>query len=107
MAHAWPGNVRELENAIEHGFVLCTEGCIQARHLPPDLGGGSTLAGARSSLQAVVQAAEEAAIRDALTRNGDNRDAAARDLGIHRSTLFRKVKELGILLPEHDGRCKG
>jgi PAS domain S-box-containing protein len=106
VAHDWPGNVRELENAIEHAFVLCTEGYIQPCHLPPELAARTRRAGARSSLQASVQAAEEAAISDALARNADNRDAAARDLGIHRSTLFRKVKELGIPLPEHDGRSK-
>jgi len=43
-------------------------------------------------------------IRSALERSGNNRLAAARELGIHKSTLFRKMKKLGIALPEHDGR---
>jgi len=106
LAHDWPGNVRELENAIEHAFVLCTVGFIRARDLPPLLVGRTVKGGALTTLQAVVQGAEEAAIRDALQRNDDNRDAAARELGIHRSTLFRKVKELGIPLPASDGRSK-
>jgi len=104
MAHDWPGNVRELENVIEHAFVLCNDGHVDPGHLPPALAGRARRVGGQSTLQAAVRATEEAAILDALARNGDNRDAAARDLGIHRSTLFRKVKELGIRLPETDGR---
>ncbi len=106
MAHDWPGNVRELENVIEHAFVLCADGYVLPRHLPPAFSGRARRAGGHSTLQAAVRATEEAAILDALARNGDNRDAAARDLGIHRSTLFRKVKELDIPLPETDGRSK-
>jgi len=107
MAHDWPGNVRELENAIEHAFVLCLEGCIEPHHLPSSLGGRTAPAVEGATLQETVRIAEERAILDALARNGDNRDAAARELGIHRSTLFRKVNELGLSLPETDGRSKG
>ncbi|MCA1742419.1 MAG: hypothetical protein LC631_00450, partial [Desulfovibrionales bacterium] len=39
-------------------------------------------------------------------RNNYSRQAAARELGIHKSTLFRKIKELNIKLPEQDGRSK-
>jgi transcriptional regulator with PAS, ATPase and Fis domain len=49
---------------------------------------------------------EVKAIREALKRNNNNRLAAARDLRIHKSTLFRKIKILGIDLPEKDGRSK-
>jgi len=49
---------------------------------------------------------EAAAIRDALKRNDYNRLAAARDLGVHKSTLFRKIKSLGIDLPDTDGRTR-
>jgi len=44
------------------------------------------------------------AIRAALERNAFNRLAAARDLGIHKTTLYRRLKKLGILLPDQDGR---
>jgi transcriptional regulator with PAS, ATPase and Fis domain len=53
-----------------------------------------------------VRAMEAQTIREALRRNGDNRLAAARELGIHKSTLFRKMKILGIPLPEKDGRSR-
>jgi transcriptional regulator with PAS, ATPase and Fis domain len=45
-----------------------------------------------------VVAAQIKMITDALKRNNNNRNAAARDLGIHKSTLFRRIKKLGIQL---------
>ena len=51
-----------------------------------------------------LEAMERVLIGDALRRNGGNRTAAARQLGIDPSTLFRKVKALGIELPGSDGR---
>ena len=45
-------------------------------------------------------------IRDVLARNSWNRTAAARELGIHKTTLHRKIRRLGIELPEIDGRSK-
>ena len=105
LTHDWPGNVRELENALEHTFVLCNEGLIQPRHLPRELAARRRPGrGGRASLEAIVQEAEAQAIRDALARNGNCRIDTARDLGIHKSTLFRKVRALGIDLPPDDGR---
>jgi transcriptional regulator with PAS, ATPase and Fis domain len=49
---------------------------------------------------------ETQVIRDALRRNHNNRSAAARELGIHKSTLFRKMKSLGIPFPDDDGRSR-
>ena len=46
------------------------------------------------------------AINSALERNSYNRLAAAKELGIHKSTLFRKIKKLGITLPQIDGRSQ-
>ncbi len=109
MGHDYPGNVRELENVIERAFVLCEEGEIERRHLPEDLmprtGDRETAeADGAGDLASVVRAAERRAILDALQRNNYNRQAAARDLGLHKSTLFRKVQALGIRLPARDGR---
>jgi len=44
------------------------------------------------------------AIQSALERNGFNRLAAAKELGIHKTTLFRRIKKLGIKPPKIDGR---
>ncbi|HRU04968.1 MAG TPA: sigma 54-interacting transcriptional regulator, partial [Candidatus Brocadiia bacterium] len=106
MAHDYPGNVRELENIIEHAFVLCGSGLIRPEHLPPELGPRAP-AVRPGRMAAAAGAGEAQAIVDALKRHGFNRLAAARELGIHKSTLFRKVKALGIELPEQDGRTRG
>jgi PAS domain S-box-containing protein len=104
VAHDYPGNVRELQNAVEHAFMLLAEGQIELEHLPAELvpvavprGGGRRLAETRRAIEVRV-------IREAIQRSGGNRLAAARELGMHKSTFFRKVRRLGIELPEQDGR---
>ena len=100
MAHDWPGNVRELENVIERAFVLCSGGRIELPHLPesrtgPDMRASS--AGTRGArLRDARDALDAQAIRAALGRSGGSRLAAARALGIHKTTLFRKMRALGI-----------
>ncbi len=108
MAHDYPGNVRELENIVERAFVLCGSGRIERGHLPPELAGSSppAPAAAGDTLSLRTRAAEAQAIRAALERSGFNRLAAARALGIHKSTLFRKIRAAGIVLPEKDGRSR-
>ena len=106
MNHEYPGNIRELENIIEHAFILCSQGLIGLHHLPASLGsqGVSPEVPSSLSLRARHQATEAELIRDALVRNGYNRLAAARELGMHKSTLFRKLKKLNLELPGIDGR---
>ncbi|MBI9077942.1 MAG: sigma 54-interacting transcriptional regulator [Desulfatibacillum sp.] len=106
MAHDFPGNIRELENLIEHAFVLCQKGIIELKHLPghfrscvPDHTLDADLSGA-------LKAVEAQAIQEALKRNHFNRQATANDLGMHKTTLFRKLKALGIVLPPKDGRSR-
>ena len=106
MAHDWPGNVRELENAIEHAYILCREGWIQPQHLPRELLALRPRGTGSRALADIVQAAETQAILEAVRRHDGNREAAARELGVHKSTLFRKVSELGISLPPGDGRSR-
>jgi PAS domain S-box-containing protein len=104
MAHNYPGNIRELENVIEHAFVLCGEGPIEPSHLPDFLVARAPPKARRSDLRGSVRAAEAQSILDALKRNHFNRLAAARELGMHKTTLFRKIKALGLDLPKTDGR---
>ena len=106
MAHDYPGNVRELENIIEHAFVLCRAALIERRHLPPALAGRGEAASATTPAGMTLRDLEAVHIADAIRRHGGNRTAAARELGINPSTLFRKVRALGIELPEQDGRGK-
>jgi PAS domain S-box-containing protein len=94
MAHAWPGNIRELENVIERAAILTGNGEIGIALLPVELTGyrpgeGHALRQARST-------AERETLLAALERNGFNRTAAARELGIHKSTLFRRLNALEI-----------
>jgi len=107
MAHDYPGNVRELENFIEHAFVLCSGGQIEPCHLPEELYARAPISASNArEMEAAVHAVEAQAIREALRHNHLNRLAAARELGMHKSTLFRKIKMLGITLPEEDGRSR-
>lgn len=106
--HDYPGNIRELENIIEHGFILCQGGEIDVNHLPAALlQQRRDPRVAPSTREALVDnRTETAQIVTALRRNGYNRLAAARELGMHKSTLFRKLKKLQITLPEIDGRSR-
>ncbi|BCL59540.1 Fis family transcriptional regulator [Desulfomarina profundi] len=106
LGHDYPGNIRELENIIEHGFVLCSEGEINSSHLPAYLLQRKKTIPEQGSSTAREAAGmtEKARIVEALKNNKYNRLAAARELGIHKSTLFRKLKKYQITLPGIDGR---
>jgi PAS domain S-box-containing protein len=97
MNYDFPGNIRELENIIEHGFVLCRGRVITLEHLPRDLQGPQ--AGAEvpaKNSNASLKDAEAGVIRSLLAEHGGSRVKTARALGINPSTLWRKMKRLGI-----------
>jgi PAS domain S-box-containing protein len=104
MDYDYLGNIRELENIIEHAFVLCRGGLVELHHLPPSVRGTSSGESIPGIAGMTLAAMERVLIGDALRRSNGNRTAAARQLGIDPSTLFRKVKALGIELPASDGR---
>jgi len=106
MAYDFPGNIRELENILEYAFVLCRGGRIEPEHLPPTLREKPPLTGKRLRDGLTLRDLETLHIRDALRRCRGNRAAAARELGINPSTLFRKLKSLRIPLTEGDGRSR-
>ena len=105
MFHDYPGNIRELENIIEHALVLCPEEELGIHCLPENLQSLSPPP-PRAGMDAALKLTESQVIQDALKRNHFNRLATARELGMHKSTLFRKIKSLGIQLPKMDGRSK-
>lgn len=105
MFHDYPGNIRELENVIEHSFVLTPNEQIEARYLPDNLRSSVPGQITRASINKTIRMTEKQVIVDAVRRNQYNRLAAARELGIHKSTLYRKIKRLGIELPGLDGRA--
>ncbi|PID72288.1 MAG: Fis family transcriptional regulator [Desulfobulbus propionicus] len=110
MGHEFPGNIRELENVIEYGLILCAEGNIERDHLPAYLLQSTSPVSRpeqEKSIESAVAMTEQELIFDALRQHKYNRTAAAKALGMHKSTLFRKVKKLGIELPRIDGRMTG
>ena len=106
MAHDWPGNVRELENVVERSFIMCGDSPIGIEHLPEELTARGLRACADLDVRTAHDLLDAQSIRTALERNGYSRLAAARELGIHKSTLFRRVRKLGIPLPKQDGRSR-
>ncbi len=105
MTHPWPGNVRELENVMERAFVVCADHWIEIHHLPPEFRSARAVPTEPSTdMTQRRRLMEEETILSALRRNRFNRAAAARDLGIHKTTLYRKIKSLHIPLPDEDGR---
>jgi transcriptional regulator with PAS, ATPase and Fis domain len=106
LSHDYPGNVRELENIIEHAFILCHGWFIEPKHLPIGLSGATDTQVSGSRPGSTLEDWEAIHILDAVRRHQGNRAAAARELGINPSTLFRKVKALGLELPAHDGRSR-
>ncbi len=107
LEYDYPGNIRELENIIEHASVLCRGGLVEPRHLPAHLRDRPDLEPPSTGGEVTLKSLERMHIAEAIRRHGGNRKAAARGLGIHPSTLFRKIKSLGINLPATDGRRRG
>jgi PAS domain S-box-containing protein len=107
--HDFPGNIRELENIIEHAFILCPNGLIQISHLPAGMKSAATQPPEKiftGGLKKKLKVTEAQTIIDTLKQNNYNRLAAAKALGMHKSTLFRKINKLKIDLPKEDGRSK-
>ena len=101
-AHSWPGNVRELENLVERALLLNSGGRIGLADLPESIAPvGETPGG---TIRTARMEAERQTILAALAENGSNRTAAAAELGIHKTTLYRRMRALGIPLPRDDGR---
>ncbi len=96
MSHDWPGNIRELENIIERAFVLCRQEEITRSHLPRDLILREQRAGEPLNMYSARQALEAGNISRALRQSQNNLSQAARLLGMHRSTLYRKMKKMGL-----------
>ncbi len=89
--YPFPGNVRELQNAIEHAFVMCEGEELLPEHLPPHVTTEVELAA-----HPLPPGSERQMIEEALRRHQGNRSAAASELQMHRSTLWRKLKSYGL-----------
>jgi len=100
MDYNWPGNIRELENVIEHCFVLCNGDIIQVECLPKRLRepGKKTIVLNNPDVQKGFKETEKELIISVLKKNNYSRAEAAKELNINPSTLWRKMKKLGIEL---------
>jgi DNA-binding NtrC family response regulator len=101
----WPGNVRELQNAVERAVLLSRGPQIGVEDLPLHLAAGQSarpLPAAGTPLKNAMEAPERAIILEVLESNNWNRNATADALGINRTTLYKKMKRLGLMdSPRH------
>jgi len=100
--YQWPGNVTELRNAVEHAVILTRGGVVMPTALPArvaardGLSGGAPADGGPLPLKDALREPERRHILRALNAMGWNKQHAARQLQISRSTLYKKMRELGL-----------
>lgn len=90
----FPGNVRELENIIEHAFIMCKEGTIRRQHLPSYIFGLERELDQFAEREGRMREVETRTILDVLNKHHGNKVRASRELGIHRTTLWRKLRRM-------------
>lgn len=99
---SWPGNVRELQNVIERAVLLGKGDVIDIDDLPPVFAAAGSVVVAPvgdHTLKQAMSAPERQIIMDVLEMNNWNRQATAEALGINRTTLYKKMKRLGLEEP--------
>ena len=111
MSYDFPGNIRELANIIEYATVVCRESMIALEHLPDYLressnGPRKIPSGGDQEKGLSLEDIERGFILDALRKNNWNRAATAAQLGIHTTTLWRKIRRLNLHIPKQDGRTR-
>ncbi len=97
--YRWPGNVRELQNVIERAVLLGKESIIGVADLPATLatvGSVNLESAAGRTLKQSLESPERQIIREVLEANHWNRNLTAEMLGINRTTLYKKMKRLGL-----------
>ena len=110
MNYEWPGNVRELENVLERSFLHASDGVLAAEHLPititsfkEDLNSGDSFINLKKVVSLTRQITplkdlEKEVLQQALKLTNYNMSSAALELGIGRTTLYRKLEKYGITL---------
>ncbi len=97
--HKWQGNIRELKNVIESAYVLTEKDILGVKHLPSNLitfapNAASEVKG--GTLDFILNEFEKDIILESLMENNYKISKAAKDLGIHRTTLYKKLEKLNI-----------
>ncbi len=106
-SYDWPGNVRELENLVERMIILCESDTIEVSLLPPNIANQSRTADEIPEkldergidLNKLVKSIEGRLINQALRQTGGNKQAAARLLGLKRTTFAAKLRRCGVISP--------
>jgi DNA-binding NtrC family response regulator len=107
-SYDWPGNVRELEHMIQRLMILCEDSVIDTQILPANLMSHtrmseaipiSTVGEKGINLNAIVRELEGRLINEALTQTAGNKQAAARLLGLKRTTFAAKLRRCGVITP--------
>jgi len=94
--HNYPGNIRELHNVIEHALVICRGSVITVKDLPEYLRPHEP---EQLPETPSLEELESRLIVSTLRKHGWNRGLAAKELGMHKTTLWRKMKRFGIEPP--------
>jgi two-component system response regulator PilR (NtrC family) len=102
LQYQWKGEVRELENVIERAVIFCDEEFIGLEHLPEYMRPTEdipSVSSGRGTLKDAVRSFERQFIQQTLSACRQNKEAAAKVLGVSLSSLYRKIEELQI--PSH------
>ena len=98
--YSWPGNVRELQNVVERAVLLGRGPSIVPDDLPSQMTSGhlpvSFEMASERPLKNALESPERSIILDVLEKNNWNRNKTAEALGINRTTLYKKMKRLGL-----------
>ncbi|MGH7655646.1 MAG: sigma-54-dependent transcriptional regulator [Gemmatimonadaceae bacterium] len=96
LRYAWPGNIRELRNVLERAMLMARgQPKLELAHLPREVQGASGADVAHHTPRTLAEV-ERAHIDRTLKANAHNRTRAARELGISRATLIKKIKEYNL-----------
>jgi DNA-binding NtrC family response regulator len=98
-SYSWPGNIRELQNVVERAVLLGKAELITPADLPREIAGGATVRATRGGHRTLKEALEEPErqiILEVLEAHAWNRNATADALGVNRTTLYKKMKRLGL-----------
>lgn len=95
LGYPWPGNVREMRNALERAMIMARDAAaIGTEHLPADIRRGAS--GLRRHRPQTLKEGERQQVERALKAHDGNRTRAAKELGISRVTLLKKIRQYGL-----------